>query len=203
MQEFVGRLQPALEIFAAYPYLMLFIGLLLVGEMVLLPALYLAATGRLDALLVIAVAIFAGMLSDFLWYLLGRWYPARAVKKISRRLPAERLDRFEQLFARNGAALLFVSKFVYGTRIVAQVLAANPDQVEQYRAGWLGESMVQRSCPSRPNRPECGNNQQDVGTWGQGQLSILEILEVFYQVFGDRCRACEIAGGRVKVRILN
>ncbi len=139
MQEFVGRLQPALEIFAAYPYLMLFIGLLLVGEMVLLPALYLAATGRLDALLVIAVAIFAGMLSDFLWYLLGRWYPARAVKKISRRLPAERLDRFEQLFARNGAALLFVSKFVYGTRIVAQVLAGS---LRMQPGSWLWVNLL-------------------------------------------------------------
>ncbi|HSH26690.1 MAG TPA: DedA family protein, partial [Wenzhouxiangella sp.] len=75
MPEAAGIFQPVLDLVAAYPYLMLFVGLLLVGEAVLLPALYLATTGRLDPFSVIVVAVTATMLSDLAWFLLGRWWP--------------------------------------------------------------------------------------------------------------------------------
>lgn len=123
MQEAVGFFQPVLDLLAAYPYLMLFVGLLLAGEVVLLPALYLATTGRLDALLVIVVAVIATMLSDLVWFLLGRWSPASAVDRIRQRHSSRNVNRLQALFFRNGPRLLFLSKFVYGTRIAAQVLA--------------------------------------------------------------------------------
>jgi|GEM_PF-1212019 len=123
MQEMVGNLQPLLDLFAGYPYLMLFVGMLLAGELVLLPALYLATTGRLDPILVIAVATLATMLSDLAWFLLGRWSPSGAVDRLRRRYSAGPIDRLQGLFSRNGPRLLFLSKFVYGTRIAAQVIA--------------------------------------------------------------------------------
>lgn len=123
MQEAAGIFQPALDFFAEYPYLMLFVGLLLAGEAVLLPALYLAATGRLEPLAVIVVAVAATMLSDLVWFLLGCWSPSGAVERMRRRYSGPVVDRLQALISRNGLRLLFLSKFVYGTRIVAQVLA--------------------------------------------------------------------------------
>lgn len=123
MQYAAGLFQPVLELFADYPYLVLFVGLLLAGEAVLLPALYLATTGRLDPAGVIAVAIVATLISDGLWYLLGRWYPAQALARIRARQSDAKVARLDTLFRRNGPRLLFLSKFVYGTRIAAQVLA--------------------------------------------------------------------------------
>jgi len=123
MQEAAGIFQPALDLVAAYPYLMLFVGLLLAGEAVLLPALYLATTGRLDPLTVIIVAVAATMLSDLVWFLLGRWSPVGTVAKLRRRYSGHVVDRLQSLISNNSFRLLFLSKFVYGTRIAAQVLA--------------------------------------------------------------------------------
>jgi membrane protein DedA with SNARE-associated domain len=123
MQEVAGIFQPVLDLVAAYPYLMLFVGLLLAGEVVLLPALYLAATGRLDILLVILVAVVATMLSDLAWYLLGRWSPSDAIDRMRQRHSGRIVNRLQRLFSSNGPRLLYLSKFVYGTRIAAQVIA--------------------------------------------------------------------------------
>lgn len=127
MPEAAGIIQPVLDLVAAYPYLMLFVGLLLVGEAVLLPALYLATTGRLDPFSVIIVAVAATMLSDLAWFLLGRWSPVGAVEKMRRRHSGHVVDRLQKLLSRNSSSLLFLSKFVYGTRIAAQVLAGALD----------------------------------------------------------------------------
>ncbi|RFF31209.1 DedA family protein [Wenzhouxiangella sediminis] len=123
MQEAAGIFQPVLDLVAAYPYLMLFVGLLLAGEVVLLPALYLATTGRLDPVAVILVAVVATMLSDLAWFMIGRWSPSGAVEKMRQRHSSRVVNRLQGLFSRNGPRLLFLSKFVYGTRIAAQVLA--------------------------------------------------------------------------------
>lgn len=123
MQEAAGIFQPVLDLVAAYPYLMLFVGLLLAGEVVLLPALYLATTGRLDPVAVILVAVVATMLSDLAWFMIGRWSPSGAVEKMRQRHSSRVINRLQGLFSRNGPRLLFLSKFVYGTRIAAQVLA--------------------------------------------------------------------------------
>jgi len=123
MQEAAGIFQPVLSFIAAYPYWVLFVGLLLAGEVVLLPALYLATTGRLDPVLVVSVAVVATMLSDLAWFLLGRLSPSSAVERMQQRYSGRVVSRLQILFRRNGVSLLFLSKFVYGTRIAAQVLA--------------------------------------------------------------------------------
>lgn len=123
MQEAAGIFQPVVDLVAAYPYLALSVGLLLAGEVVLLPALYLATTGRLDPFAVVGVAVTATMLSDLAWFLLGRHSPRGAVEKMRQRHSSRVIDRLQKLIAGNGPRLLFLSKFVYGTRIAAQVLA--------------------------------------------------------------------------------
>ncbi|NBB92555.1 MAG: DedA family protein [Gammaproteobacteria bacterium] len=123
MQEAAGIFQPVVDLVAAYPYLALFVGLLLAGEVVLLPALYLATTGRLDPLVVLGVAVTATMVSDLAWFLLGRHSPRGAVERMRQRHSSRVVNRLQGLFSRNGPRLLLLSKFVYGTRIAAQVIA--------------------------------------------------------------------------------
>jgi membrane protein DedA with SNARE-associated domain len=72
---------------------------------------------------VILVAVAATMLSDLVWFLVGRWSPSAAVEKMRQRHSSRVINRLQSLFSRNGPRLLFLSKFVYGTRIAAQVLA--------------------------------------------------------------------------------
>lgn len=106
---------------SAYP--LLFVGLLAAGELVLIPALYLAVKGRLDLPLVIGIAITATALSDLAWYTIGRAFPTVALKKLAKRQGGRLLPWLERTFAERGALALFLSKFVYGTRVMAQLIA--------------------------------------------------------------------------------
>ena len=123
----------------AIKYIPLFLGLLLGGEMVLVPAVYASALGILDPFLVFAVALAATLISDSLWYLFGR-----LMYKVRKLLPEEpvsvgglkqrfvhkvyaritpKIELLSAVFVENPIKILVVSKFVYGTRTVMQVLS--------------------------------------------------------------------------------
>ena len=104
-------------------YWLLFAGLLAAGEVVLIPALYLAVTGRLALPAVIGVAIGATVLSDLGWYGFGRAFPSKALARLTPRRAGRLLPWLERLFTERGAQALFASKFIYGTRVMAQLLA--------------------------------------------------------------------------------
>jgi membrane protein DedA with SNARE-associated domain len=104
-------------------YLVLFIGLLFAGEVVLLPAIYLALAGRLDPGIVFFAAVASGVLSDIVWYKLASHAPLTQVK--SWKLIARHKNEFARLAALFDAhqyRILFLSKFVYGTRIIVQLI---------------------------------------------------------------------------------
>jgi membrane protein DedA with SNARE-associated domain len=119
VQEAIHILLGALS---AHPYLSLFVGMLFLGEMVLLPAIYLATSGRIDLLAVVIVSVLATLISDCLWYALGRCFPTRTLKRMSKRGNGL-ITGLEQAFNARAKRVLFLSKFVYGTRTLVQVLA--------------------------------------------------------------------------------
>ena len=123
MQLMPDFLQPLFSALYTHPYLFIAIGMIVAGELVLLPAIYLAATGRLDLGAVIALALAATLVADLAWYYAGRKFPASALSRIPGRRSAQVVSGLERLFARKGAHLLVLSKFVYGTRVAIQVLA--------------------------------------------------------------------------------
>ncbi|MCP1675422.1 membrane protein DedA with SNARE-associated domain [Natronocella acetinitrilica] len=120
-------LQPLISLLQAYPFLFIFVGMLFAGETVLLPAIFLAVTGHLDLAAVISLAILATVLSDLAWYGLGRKFPATALARIPGRHSNNVVRGLERMFSRKGAQILFLSKFVYGTRTITQVLAGVHD----------------------------------------------------------------------------
>lgn len=120
-------LDPMQGLLFAHPYLFLFVGLLFAGEMVLLPAIYLAVTGRLEFAYVVSVAIAATLTSDFAWYFAGRRLPAATLQRLPGRGTTALVKGLDRLFTRKGAQVVFLSKFVYGSRVAAQVLAGVHD----------------------------------------------------------------------------
>ena len=116
-------MQPLMDAVSDRPYLFLFIGLLVAGEVVLIPAIYLAVTGRLELGWVFLVAVAATGISDLVWYYLGRALPRERLKRIGGGRTGRAMDRLDALYARRGAQILIGSKFIYGTRTAAQVLA--------------------------------------------------------------------------------
>lgn len=107
-----------------HPYIALFLALLVGGEVALVPAIFFALGGILNLGTVIAIAVAATAVSDSAWYFLGRSVPKDRLLSLSLlRRQRSLLEKAMAVFAGRNIQFLFMSKFVYGTRIVAQVLS--------------------------------------------------------------------------------
>lgn len=105
------------------PYIFLFIGFFIFGETVFLPALYLALFGPLNVTHITGLMVFAALLSDVIWYLVGRYIPYDRLRRMIGQRLTHTMDSIEDVFRENRLKILFVSKFVYGTRTVVQILS--------------------------------------------------------------------------------
>ena len=112
-----------LDVLLEHEALFLLIGILVFGSVVLLPAIHLAASGELDPALVVVVALLAIEISDSAWYFAGRAVPIERMRRRPRL--AGKIGRAEALLARfpgSLAQLLFLSRFLYGSRIAVSLL---------------------------------------------------------------------------------
>ena len=107
---------------ALHPYIFVFIGLLLGGETVLLPAIYLAFVGVLKLSYVTMIMIVSTLVSDIIWYYVGMGALPFLSKRQMKPRVQHAVQNLSQMFQRNDSYVLFISKFIYGTRIAAQVL---------------------------------------------------------------------------------
>src|ERR1700760_3702902 len=101
------------------------IGIPIPGFPFLLAAGALAASGKLCLLVIIALAVCACVLADWLWYEAGRRGGERVLHFIHRftRDPEVHDARAKRIFARYGLPLLLVAKFIPGVDAVAPPLA--------------------------------------------------------------------------------
>lgn len=101
-------------------------GLPVPGETILLLASFLAyAEGDLRMPWIIAVGILAAALGDNIGYALGHYGGRPLIDRYRHwfRIPDNHVDKAERLFARYGAALIFVARFIFGVRVIAGPLA--------------------------------------------------------------------------------
>lgn len=110
------------NLFASYPYAITFVGLLIGGETVLLPALYLAVIGVLNGWYVMAIMLLATIISDVFWYSVGRGIVPRIIQANVNQKRIIQLNKLSRVIAGKELIILFYSKFIYGTRIAAQIL---------------------------------------------------------------------------------
>jgi membrane protein DedA with SNARE-associated domain len=101
------------------------LGLPLPSAPLLLAAGALAGTGRLSLALSLALPIVAALLSDVLWYELGRRRGAKVLQLLCRISlePDSCVRRTEDVFARHGARSLLLAKFIPGLNTAAPPLA--------------------------------------------------------------------------------
>lgn len=101
------------------------IGLPLPAIPLLLAAGALAGAGRLNIALAIGVAVLAALLSDIVWYQVGRHRGSRVLQFLCRISlePDSCVRRTEDVFARHGAGSLLVAKFIPGLNTAAPPLA--------------------------------------------------------------------------------
>jgi membrane protein DedA with SNARE-associated domain len=111
------------NIFIGHPYVFLFIGMFFLGETILLPAIYISFQGGLNPAKVILICTIATLIADLVWYYLASSVPVGKLKKWDR--IAKHQDTFATLsglFDKHNTRILFLSKFVYGTRILVQII---------------------------------------------------------------------------------
>src|SRR3989344_3115421 len=95
-----------------YPYLFLFLGMLVGGETFLLPAAYLAAKGTLTFPLVIFFAGLATLVSDTAWYIIGRFFPLNKILSWKMFFKKREISlKIFSVFKKHSQKLLFISKF--------------------------------------------------------------------------------------------
>lgn len=120
--EYLPWLADFSEFISVHPYTFIFFGLLIGGETVLLPAIYLAVSGSLNLSYLTALMVLSTLVSDIIWYYIGLGSVPLFSKRTLKPRVQHAVDRLSKAFMRNDSYVLFTSKFVYGTRIAAQVL---------------------------------------------------------------------------------
>ena len=122
----------ALEFLVRHGYVIVFVvvlgeqlGLPLLGAPVLLAAGALSATGRFLPHAALGLAVGACLVGDLVWYQLGRRRGASVLTFLCRISlePDSCVRRTEDIFARHGARVLLVAKFVPGLNAVAPPLS--------------------------------------------------------------------------------
>lgn len=112
------------QIAALNTYIGVFLALLIGGETVLLPALYLAVSNTLFSVpVVFIISLLATIIADLILYMLGRSIPPQSLFShpfFSKY--RERMTSLSSLFEMHALLILFSSKFVYGTRSVVQIM---------------------------------------------------------------------------------
>ena len=115
--------QSLLGTFQAHPYIILFIGLFFAGEAFLLPAIYFALAGKLHMSYVVGIAVLSTTIADLFWYYVGAHMKNRFARKVVVGRLQGSLEKLSGAFAKRAGLVLYLSKFVYGTRTSAQVLS--------------------------------------------------------------------------------
>jgi membrane protein DedA with SNARE-associated domain len=111
------------ELLILYKYPFLFAGMFFFGEAIFVPAVFLSFEGQIHIAGVIIVSILANIIADFVWYFLGDTVPFEKIltwKQVKGR--EKTVDRISGLIETYGFKILFVSKFIYGTRILVQII---------------------------------------------------------------------------------
>jgi membrane protein DedA with SNARE-associated domain len=113
-----------LELLIHYKYLAFFIGMIVGGDIVLITGIYLALRNQLDIYYLITLAFLGTIISDVIWYYFGsKITEERLLSQKFIRIKKDLYEAFKHFYEQHGFKALFYSKFIYGTRIVTQMLA--------------------------------------------------------------------------------
>lgn len=115
---------PIIGLIAAHTYAFIFFGLLFAGEVVLIPAAYAATLGHIGMVQLFVTAVIATSIADTFWYVVGKYIPKERLWRLGFVQRRETLIKMlSERFTNHQLKILFLSKAVYGTRTVVQVLS--------------------------------------------------------------------------------
>jgi membrane protein DedA with SNARE-associated domain len=121
----IAKVQPLLDRYG-YPALFLSIfvegfGIFAPGQSLLIAASLDSVHGNLNIVWVLTLALAASVIGNLVGYLIGRWGGRAVLTKV--RVNENHLVRVEKYFARKGAAILFIARFLDGLRQLNGIVA--------------------------------------------------------------------------------
>jgi len=108
-----------------YGYGFLFLGTVFEGELILLTAGFLAYLGAMNFFVVLIVAFAGAIFGDNVWFWVGRKGGTHLIEKYGKFffLTKKRVNRARKYFDTHGPKTIFISRFVFGTRVSTAILA--------------------------------------------------------------------------------
>ena len=104
-------------------FILLFIGLVFGGDAVLVPTIFFTVTGVLPVSMVLPLVLVAVIAADSLWYILGTRLPRERLEELPYlRGRKDLIFHLSKVFDTRSLLIIFVSKFVHGTRLIVQLL---------------------------------------------------------------------------------
>jgi len=182
------------------------IGLPLPSAPVLIAAGTLAAAGTLDPLAAIVVSLAASLLADSIWYTLGRRYGLRVLRFLCRVSlePDSCVRRSQDGFARHGAWLVVLAKFVPGLGTVAPPLAGViriglPRFLLLDGAGFLALVLVLMSAGFAFSGPlgRLGRSLAGAGAWAALPVAVVLFAWLAWKLERRRRLLHELGGTRI------
>ena len=112
-----------LELLIQYQYIFLFFGLIVLGETVFFPAAYLVYIGEMKFVPVFIIGLAATLIADVVWYFIGKYMPhGKLIQLKVYKKKEEFFGKLMKLFDKHGLRIVLLSKFLYGTRVVSQIV---------------------------------------------------------------------------------
>lgn len=119
--------QPIVEVIrefvVAHPYVLLSIGFFFAHESVFIPSIYLGLNGKLDLQTLVVLMIVMSVISDAVVHLIGRYISEERIRRHVSPKIARGLDMGHEFFGRHGLMAIFISRFIYGTRVATQLFS--------------------------------------------------------------------------------
>jgi membrane protein DedA with SNARE-associated domain len=104
-------------------YFLFFIGIILLGDIMLIPLIYFGVTNSLSLSSVILVGFLGNTVADILWYWIGKYFKKGSIYRFFK------IDKLQQKnteffisFRQRADKILFLSKFIYGVRVPVRVI---------------------------------------------------------------------------------
>ena len=117
---FSSIIQELMPFLQSYGLLIIFLGVLLEGEVAIIIAGILCQQGTLALSETIIVAMIAAYLSDQIWFQLGRHYGQRLLNKFPFLLKHQ--NKIQPWIQNKSDYIAFGGRFIYGTRIIGYIL---------------------------------------------------------------------------------
>jgi membrane-associated protein len=94
------------------------------GGFVLIPSIYLATTGEISLIYLFLTIILASLCADSIWYYIGKRVKKERIYELRfLQSKVEEAKKFSSYFSKRAGFLVFICKFIYGTRIASHILA--------------------------------------------------------------------------------